>query len=113
MAAIRNSAATHPTFPANAPATHSECKSERVTSEQSPAMNKISPRYFVLPLLALVVIGSLPAPADSGRVQRAGGCGPAASSVTDPGLRAEFETFERRQSAAAAKNCALYRNSAP
>jgi hypothetical protein len=30
-------------------------------------MIKLNPRYVVLPVIALVVIGSLPAPADSGR----------------------------------------------
>ena len=75
-------------------------------------MIKLSPRYFLLPLIALVVIGSLPAPADSGRSQNRGsGCGPAISSISDPGLRATFERFDRTQSAAAAKICAIYRNS--
>ena len=71
-------------------------------------MIRFSPRYFVLPLIALVVIGSLPAPADSGRT---GGCGPASASITDPNMRASFAQFERSQSAAAAKICAIYRNS--
>jgi hypothetical protein len=74
-------------------------------------MSKLSPRYFILPLLALVVIGSLPAPADSGRAARNSGCGPALANITDPALRATFDQFERSQSAAAAKICALYRNS--
>jgi hypothetical protein len=73
-------------------------------------MIRFSPRYFVLPILALVVIGSLPAPADSGRTPNGSGCGPAIASVTDPGMRAVFERFERSQSAAAAKICAIYRN---
>jgi hypothetical protein len=74
-------------------------------------MIKLSPRYFILPLIALVVIGSLPAPADSGRAGRNSGCGPALASITDPALRATFDQFERSQSAAAAKICAVYRNS--
>jgi hypothetical protein len=74
-------------------------------------MIKLSPRYFILPLIALVVIGSLPAPAGSGSAAQAGGCGPAMASITDPGMRATFDRFERSQSAAAAKICALYRNS--
>jgi hypothetical protein len=74
-------------------------------------MIKLSPRYFILPLMALVVIGSLPAPADSGRAARNGGCGPAMTSITDPLLRASFAQFDRSQSAAAAKICAIYRNS--
>lgn len=71
-------------------------------------MHKMSPKYFILPILALVVIGSLPAPADTGVTSR-NGCGPA--QVTDPAMRATFEQFERSQSAAAGKVCALYRNS--
>ena len=79
-------------------------------------MIKLSPRYFVLPIIALVVIGSLPAPADSGATSGVAtnggsGCGPAISSIKDPGLRAAFERFDRTQSAAATKVCALYRNS--
>jgi hypothetical protein len=74
-------------------------------------MTKLSPRYFILPLMALIVIGSLPAPADTGRIAGAAGCGPALTSVTDPVLRASFAQFDRRQSAAAAKICAIYRNS--
>jgi hypothetical protein len=74
-------------------------------------MIRFSPKYFVLPILAFVVIGSLPAPADSGRAGNGSGCGPAISTITDPGMRAAFERFDRTQSAAAAKICALYRNS--
>ena len=74
-------------------------------------MIKFSPRYFILPLIALIVIGSLPAPADSGRSGRAASCGPALTSITDPAMRASFEQFERSQSAAAAKICSVYRNS--
>ena len=74
-------------------------------------MIKLSPRYFILPLIALVVIGSLPAPADTGRAAQSGGCGPAMASITDPAMRATFDRFERSQSAAATKICAVYRNS--
>ena len=74
-------------------------------------MIRFSPKYFILPILALVVIGSLPAPADSGRVANGSGCGPAISTITDPGMRAAFDRFDRTQSTAAAKICALYRNS--
>ncbi len=73
-------------------------------------MIRFSPRYFALPLLALVVIGSLPAPADSGRTAHGSGCGPAIDSIADPSLRAVFARFDRAQSAAAAKICAIYRN---
>jgi hypothetical protein len=72
-------------------------------------MIKFSPRYFLLPLIALVVIGSLPAPADSG--QQGNGCA-SVVAVQDPDLKASFERFERSQSAAAAKVCAFFRNSA-
>lgn len=73
-------------------------------------MVKLSPRYFVLPFLALVVIGSLPAPAGTGTAQDRTTCGPALSAFTDPAIRETFERFERTQSAAAAKVCAIYRN---
>jgi hypothetical protein len=74
-------------------------------------MIRFSPRYFILPFMALVVIGSLPAPADNGRGEtHAAGCGPAASYITDPVLRETFAHFDRAQSSAAAKVCAIYRN---
>jgi hypothetical protein len=73
-------------------------------------MIRFSPRFFLLPLLALVVIGSLPAPADTG-IGPARGCGPGIAQMADPGTLAAFERFERSQSAAAAKICAIYRNS--
>jgi hypothetical protein len=73
-------------------------------------MIKFSPRYFVQPLLALVVIASLPAPAESGRAHARVGCGPAIGSIIDPTLRETFVRFDRTQSAAAAKVCALYHN---
>jgi hypothetical protein len=59
-------------------------------------MLKFAPRYFILPLIALVVIGSLPAPADGGA--RDPGCGPALTGAADPTLRAAFEQFRRNQS---------------
>ena len=74
-------------------------------------MFKFSPRFFLLPLLALVVIGSLPAPADSRAEIRGSGCGPAITNILDPDLRAEFASVDRSHSAAAAKICAIYRNS--
>ena len=72
-------------------------------------MIKLAPRYFVLPLIALMVIGSLPAPA-GGSVGRDAGCGPAATAAIDPGLRSTFEQFRQRQSAAADRICAFHRN---
>ena len=74
-------------------------------------MIRMTPRYFILPILALIVIGSLPAPADSGRTAVSGGCGPALSTIADPALKSSFDNLERTQSAAAAKVCAIYRNS--
>jgi hypothetical protein len=72
-------------------------------------MIKLAPRYFVLPLTALVVIGSLPAPAGSS-APRGANCGPALTGATDPGLHSTFEQFRYRQSAAADKICAMHRN---
>lgn len=70
-------------------------------------------RHFILPALAVIVVGSLPVAADAGRsAVVASGCGPALASVTDPGVRASFDDFARTQSAAAAKVCAIYMNSA-
>lgn len=74
-------------------------------------MITLSPRTFVLPIIALVVIGSLPAPAGSGSGGGSQGCGPAIGAIQDPGIRAAFDRAERTQSAAAAKICAIYRNS--
>lgn len=71
-------------------------------------MTKFAPRYFIPPLIALLVIGSLPAPADGGA--RDAGCGPALIGAADPSLRAAFEQFRRNQSRAADKICALHRN---
>ena len=74
-------------------------------------MIRMTPRYFILPILALIVIGSLPAPADSGRpASTAGSCGPALSAIADPALKSSFDNLERSQSAAAAKICSIYRN---
>jgi hypothetical protein len=72
-------------------------------------MIKFAPRYFILPLIALVVIGSLPAPAGSG-ARRDTGCGPALTGTTDRTVHRTFEQFQRRQSAAADKICAAHRN---
>jgi hypothetical protein len=75
-------------------------------------MIRFSPRYFVLPLLALVVIGSLPAPANTGNASARAGCGPTVSQIIDPALRASFARFDRTQSASANQVCALYHNGA-
>lgn len=79
--------------------------------EGPQAMIKFSPRFFALPLFALVVVGSLPAPADSGRAHARAGCGPAVGAIVDTGIRESFLRFDRSQSAAAARICALYHNS--
>ena len=76
-------------------------------------MISMGARYGILPVLAAIVIGALPVPADAGRsATAASSCGPAFASMTDPQLRASFTAFERTQSAAAAKVCAIYLNSA-
>ena len=75
-------------------------------------MIRMSPKYFLLPIIALIVIGSLPAPAESSRMTGvSGSCGPAAATIADPVLKSSFDKFEHSQSAAAAKICAIYRNS--
>lgn len=73
-------------------------------------MTRFTPRLFFLPLLALVVIGSLPAPAETGHVTGTG-CGPDVAQMSDRAIRAEFERMGQRQSATAARICSLYRNS--
>jgi hypothetical protein len=74
------------------------------------AMIEFKPRYFVPPAVALTVLALLHAPADGGRSARSD-CGPA-WHVADPGIRASFAAFQRRQSAAAVKVCALANNNA-
>ena len=62
-------------------------------------------RIFLLALLPILAMTAETAPAGS----ETGSCGVRA---VDPGLRAAFERFDRNQSAAAARICALYLNSA-
>ena len=69
-------------------------------------MIEFKPRYFVLPAIALTVLAMLHAPADGGSTRS--DC--PALRIADPGIRASFETVRRRQSAAAAKACALANN---
>ena len=69
-------------------------------------MIEFKPRFFVLPVIALTVLAMLYDPANGGRAAE---CGPAVR-IADAGIRASFETFERRQSAGAAKVCALHAN---
>jgi hypothetical protein len=65
-------------------------------------------RCLAVPLLALVVIGTV---ATIGmvesRAERAATCG-LAISIQDPDLRASFIAFSRHQSAAARKVCDIY-----
>jgi hypothetical protein len=68
-------------------------------------MIELKPRYFVLPAIALTVLAMLHAPADGGRAARA--CG---LFGADPGISASFVQFQRTQSQAAAKACALAAN---
>lgn len=75
-------------------------------------MIRLSARLFVLPVLAVLVIGALPAPVETSRADAASsGCGPAMGQIADTGVRAALQRFDRTQSAAAAKICAFYRNS--
>jgi len=75
-------------------------------------MIEFKPRYFVLPAIALTVLAMLHAPADGGRADRNGECGPVVR-IIDPGIRASFAAFGRSQSSAAARACALYANNTP
>ena len=68
-------------------------------------MIEFKPRTFVLPAIALTVLAMLHAPADGGRAARA--CGLLSA---DPGIRASFAQFQRTQSQAATKVCALAAN---
>ena len=70
-------------------------------------MIEFKPRYFVLPAIALTVLAMLHAPADGGRT---GAC---AVQMRDPGIRASFASFQRTQSATAAKICAIASNTLP
>jgi hypothetical protein len=67
-------------------------------------------RCLALPLLALAVVAAIAAAgvAES-RAERATACGPAIT-VQDPDLRASLARFDRHQSAAARKVCAIYRD---
>ena len=69
-----------------------------------------APSLFFLPLLALVVVWSLPAPAETG-IGAGAACGPGIAQMSDPGIRAEFERIMQRQSHTAARICHFYRNS--
>jgi hypothetical protein len=69
-------------------------------------MIELKPRYFVLPAIALTVLGMLYVPAVGGR---ASGCGPAVR-IADPGIRASFDKAQRRQSKAASEICAIHAN---
>ena len=75
-------------------------------------MIEFKPRYCVLPTIALTVLAMLHAPADGGRSARTGDCGPALH-IADRGIRAGFEAFQRHQSVAAGKVCALANNNMP
>jgi hypothetical protein len=69
-------------------------------------MIEFKPRYFVPPAIAIAVLAMLHAPADGGRTRE---CGPAVR-IADPGIRASFAAFERRQSNTATKACAFHAN---
>jgi hypothetical protein len=67
-------------------------------------------RCFALPLLAIAVVAAIAAAgvAES-RAERVTACGPAIT-IQDPDLRASLARFDRHQSAAARKVCAIYRD---
>ena len=69
-------------------------------------MIEFKPRFFVLPAVALTVLAMLYAPANGGAMRE---CGPAVR-IADPGIRASFTEAQRRQSATAAKACAIHAN---
>jgi hypothetical protein len=58
-------------------------------------------RFFMLPAMALAVLGMLYAPTDGGR--SAPVCG--TLRIMDPDILASFEAFQRTQSPAAARIC--------
>jgi hypothetical protein len=63
--------------------------------------------------LAVIVFTFAAAPAPAGSMaDDVETCG-LSIHVQDPGLRATFARFDRNQSAAAARACALYRNEVP
>jgi hypothetical protein len=64
-------------------------------------------RTFILALVPILAMTAELAPA----VSDTKACG--IGHAVDPGLRAAFADFDRRQSPAAAKICALYLNSVP
>ncbi len=67
-------------------------------------------RFFVLPAIALAVLGMLYAPADGGR--SAPVCG-TALRIVDPDILASFEAFQRTQSPTAARICRIASNNQP
>lgn len=69
-------------------------------------MIEFKPRFFVVPAIALTVLAMLYVPADGGRSDE---CGPAVR-IADPGIRASFAAFQRRQSSAADQVCAVHAN---
>ena len=68
-------------------------------------MIELKPRYFVLPAIAITVLAMLH-PASGGRATH-DAC---VVQTRDPGIRASFAAFERRQSSTAAKACAFHAN---
>jgi len=66
-------------------------------------------RCLILPLLALAVVAVAAAGIVESRAERASTCGPHIA-IQDPDLRASLARFDRHQSAAARKVCAIYRD---
>ena len=69
-------------------------------------MIQFTPRFFVLPVIALTILAMLYVPANGGR---SGECGPTVH-IADPGIRASFAAMQRRQSKAASEICAVHAN---
>lgn len=67
-------------------------------------------RTFIAATIPILAMTAELAPAASGASEGAG-CG--SGGAIDPGLRAAFAEFDRNQSLAAAKICAIYLNSVP
>jgi hypothetical protein len=68
--------------------------------------------FMAAPLLALLLIASLPSPADSGQgMGQAATCGPAVA-IRDPEILRSFARFDAGQSAASQKICTIFRDDA-
>jgi hypothetical protein len=78
--------------------------------DKEASMIQFKLRFFMLPAMALAVLGMLYAPTDGGR--SAPVCG-TALRIVDPDILASFEAFQRTQSPAAARICRIASNNQP